>query len=98
MLTTIPRMYDPRYTVSDGTVTDVPFLRSRDDWWIFQVLRHLAVRAPPPKVEGKPHLPLKLPWDSSEVGGGGQRQLCAGVDGGKDYPDVVWSPDALGAA
>jgi len=30
--TTIRGMYDTLYAVPEGTVTDVPFLRSREDW------------------------------------------------------------------
>jgi len=40
-------------------VTDVPFLRSREDWRVCQVLRHLAVREIPPEVGDKPH----FSWD-----------------------------------
>jgi len=48
--TTIWGMYDTLYAVPEGTVTDCPFLRSREDWRVCQVLRHLAVRAIPPEV------------------------------------------------
>jgi len=53
--TTIRGMYDTLYAVSEGTVTDFPFLRSRKDWRVCQVLRHLAVREIPPVVGKKPH-------------------------------------------
>jgi len=53
--TTIRGMYDTLYAVPEGTVTDFPFLRSREDWRVCQVIRHLAVREVPPKVGDKPH-------------------------------------------
>jgi len=53
--TTIRGMYDTLYAVPEGTVTDFPFLRSREDWRVCQVLRHLAVREIPPEVGDKPH-------------------------------------------
>jgi len=53
--TTIRGMYDTLYAVPEGTVTDFPFLRSREDWRMCQVLRHLAVREIPPEVGDKPH-------------------------------------------
>jgi len=57
--TTIWGMYDTPYAVPEGTVTDFPFLRSREDWRVCQVLRLLAVREIPPVVEEKPH----FSWD-----------------------------------
>ena len=42
--TTIRGMYETLYAVPEGTVTDFPFLRSREDWRVRQVLRHLAIR------------------------------------------------------
>jgi len=57
--TTIRGMYDTLYAVPEGTVTDFPFLRSREDWRVCQVLRHLAVREIPPEVGEKPH----FSWD-----------------------------------
>jgi len=57
--TTIRGMYDTLYAVPEGTVTDFPFLRSREDWRVCQVLRHLAVREIPPVVGEKPH----FSWD-----------------------------------
>jgi len=57
--TTIPGMYDTPYAVPEGTVTDFPFLRSRKDWRLCQVLRHLAVRELPLVVGEKPH----FSWD-----------------------------------
>jgi len=56
---TIRGMYDTLYAVPEGTVTDFLFLRSREDWRICQVLRHLAVREIPPKVGDKPHFSLE---------------------------------------
>jgi len=53
--TTIRGMYDTLYAVPEGTVTDFPFLRIREDWRVCQVLRHLAVREIPPEVGDKPH-------------------------------------------
>ena len=53
--TTIRGMYDTLYAVPKGTLMDFPFLRSRKDWCVCQVLRHLAVRESPPKVGDKPH-------------------------------------------
>jgi len=53
--TTIRGMYESLYAVFKGTVTFFPFLRSREDWWVRQVLRHLAVRDFPPEVGDKPH-------------------------------------------
>jgi len=53
--TTIPGRYDTRYAVPEGTVTDFPFLRIREEWRVCQVLRHLAVREIPPVVGEKPH-------------------------------------------
>jgi len=47
--------YDTLYAVPEGTATDFPFLRSREDWRVCQVLRHFAVRQIPPKVGDKPH-------------------------------------------
>jgi len=52
-------MYDTVYAVPEGTVTDFPFLRSREDWRVCQVFRHLAVRKIPPEVEDK----LRFSWD-----------------------------------
>jgi len=57
--TTIRGMYDTLYAVPEGTVTDFPFLRSREDWRVCQVLRHLAIREIPPEVGDKPH----FSWD-----------------------------------
>ena len=42
--TTIWGMYDTLYAVPDGTVTEFPFLRSREDWRVCQVLRHRRAR------------------------------------------------------
>jgi len=53
--TTIRGMYDTLYAVPEGTVTDFPFLRSREDWRVCHVLRHLDVREIPPEVGEKPH-------------------------------------------
>jgi len=53
--TTIRGMYDTLYDVPEGTVTEFPFLRSREDWRVCQVLRHLAVLEIPPEVGDKPH-------------------------------------------
>jgi len=52
--TTIRGLYDTLYAVLEGTVTEFPFLRSREDWRVCQVLRHLAVREIPPEVGDKP--------------------------------------------
>jgi len=57
--TTIRGMYDTLYAVPEGTVTDFPVLRSREDWRVCQVLRHLAVREIPPEVGERHH----LSWD-----------------------------------
>ena len=57
--TTIRGMYDTLYAVPEGTVTDFPFLRSREDWRVCQVLRHLAVREIPPEVGNK----ANVSWD-----------------------------------
>ena len=35
-------MYDTLYAVPEGTATDFPLLRSREDWRVCQVLRHLC--------------------------------------------------------
>ena len=53
--TTVRGMYDTLYAVPKGTVTDFPFLRSREYWRVCPVLRHLAVREIPPEVGDKPH-------------------------------------------
>jgi len=53
--TTIRRMYDSLYAVPEGTVTDSPFLRNRENWRVCQVLRHLEIRDIPAKVGDKPH-------------------------------------------
>jgi len=53
--TTIRGMYDTLYGVPEGTVTDFPFLRIREDWRVCQVLRDWAVREIPPEVGEKPH-------------------------------------------
>jgi len=53
--TTIRGMYDSLYAVPEGTVTDFPFLRSRKDWRVCQVLRHLDICEIPPEVGDKPH-------------------------------------------
>ena len=53
--TTIRGMYGPLYSVPEGTLTDFPFLCSRENWRVRQVLRHLAVLDIPPKVGDKPH-------------------------------------------
>jgi len=53
--TTIRGMYGSLCAVPEGTVTVFPFLRTREDWRVFQVLRHLAVRDIPPEVGDKPH-------------------------------------------
>jgi len=66
--TTIRGMYDTFYAVPEGTATDFPFLRSREDWRVCPVLRHLANREIPPEVGNKanfswdyyPGSPLKL--------------------------------------
>jgi len=54
--TTIRGTLDTLYAVPEGTVTDFPFLRSREDWRVCQVLRHLAVREIPPEVGDKLHI------------------------------------------
>jgi len=54
ILTTIRGMYDTLCAVFEGTATDFPFLRSREDWRVCQVLRHLANREIPPVVGEKP--------------------------------------------
>ena len=57
--TTIRGMYGTLYAVPEGTATDFSFLRSREDWRVCQVLKHLAVREIPPEVGDKPH----FSWD-----------------------------------
>jgi len=57
--TTIRGMYDSFCAFPEGTVTDFPFLRSRENWRVCQVHRHLAVREIPPEVGEKPH----FSWD-----------------------------------
>jgi len=57
--TTNRGMYDTFYAVPKGAVTDFPFLHSREDWQVCQVLRHLAVREIPPEVGDKP----QFSWD-----------------------------------
>jgi len=84
--TTIRGMYDTLYAVPDGTVTDLPFLRSWENWRVCQVLRHSAVREIPPRGGGQaPPLLGVLPGVSSRVRVDGPRLLrdeCAGgVDG-----------------
>jgi len=59
MWTTIRGMYDSLYAVPEGTVTKFLFLRSREDWRVCQMLRHLAVRDIPPEVGDKPHLSME---------------------------------------
>jgi len=80
--TTIRGMYDTLYAVPEGTVTDFPFLRSREDWRVCQVLRHLAVREIPPEVGKKPH----VSWDYYP----GSPPKLGEMDGG------VYVPGALG--
>jgi len=80
--TTIRGMYDTRYAVPEGTVTDFPFLRSREDWRVCQVLRHLAVREIPPEVGDKPH----FSWEYYP----GSPPKLGEMDRG------VYVPDALG--
>jgi len=58
--TTIRGMYDTLYAVPGGTVTVFPFLRSREDWRVCQVLRHLAVREIPPRGGGQAPLLLEI--------------------------------------
>jgi len=48
-------MYGTLQAVLEGTVTEFPFLRSREDWQVCQVLRHLAVTEIPTEVGDKPH-------------------------------------------
>jgi len=57
--TTIRGMYDTLDAVPEGKVTDFPILRSREDWRVCRVLRHLAVREIPPVVGEKP----RFSWD-----------------------------------
>jgi len=67
--TTIRGMYDILYAVPEGTVTDFPFLRSREDLRVCQVLRYLAVREIPPEVGDKPHFSWEYyPWSPPKVG------------------------------
>ena len=56
--TTIRGMYDTLYAVPEGTATDFPFLHSREDWRVCQVLRHLDVREIPPRGGGQAPLLL----------------------------------------
>ena len=53
--TTIRGLYGPLSAVPEGKVTKFHFLRSREDWRVCQVLRHLSVRDIFPEVGDKPH-------------------------------------------
>jgi len=53
--TIIRGMYRPLYAVPEGTATDIPFLRSREAWRVWQVLKHLAVRDIAAEVTDEPH-------------------------------------------
>jgi len=53
--TTIRAMYGTLYAVPEGTATDFPFLRNKEDWRVCRVLGHLAVRELPPEVGNQPH-------------------------------------------
>jgi len=53
--TTLRGIYEFLDAVSDGTVTDVLFLRSREVWRVCQVRGNFAVRGLPPEVGDKPH-------------------------------------------
>jgi len=67
---TTPGMYDTLHAVPEGTVTDFPFLRSREDWRMCQVLRHLAVCEIPPEVGDKPHFSWEYyPGSPPKLGG-----------------------------
>ena len=48
-------MYRPLYAVPEGTAMDFPFLRSREAWRVWQVLKNLAVRDIAAEVADEPH-------------------------------------------
>jgi len=74
--TTVRGMNESLYAVPKGTVTFFPFLRSREERWVRQVLRHLAARDFPPEVGDRPHFSWEYypgsPPKLGEVGGGFQ--------------------------
>jgi len=82
MWTTMRGMQDILYAVPEGTVTDFLFLRSREDWRVCRVLRHLAVQEIPSGVGNKPHF-------SREYYPGSPRKLGE-IDRG------IYVPGALG--
>jgi len=53
--TGIRAIYGPLYSVPDGTETDVPFPRLKEDWRVCQVLCNLETRDLPPVVGNAPH-------------------------------------------
>jgi len=94
--TIIRRMYGALYAVPDGTVTDFRFLRGREDWLIWHVLRHLAVENLSLEVGDRPHLSWEYYQGSPyKTEGGGRRLFRAGCLGGVDYPYLSWSLHAL---
>jgi len=52
--TIIRAFYGTLYAVPEGTGTDFPFLRRKEDWQVCQVLNHLANRELPPEVGETP--------------------------------------------
>jgi len=52
------------YAVPEGTVTDFPFLRRKEDWQVCQVLNHLANREHPPDAGNAPHYSWEYCADS----------------------------------
>jgi len=90
---TIRGMYDTVYAVPEGTVTEFPFLRSREDWRVCQVLRHLAFREIPPKVRDKPHLSwIYYPVSPPKLG---EMDRCFHVPGALEEWTVRTSPRLL---
>lgn len=61
-------------------MTDMPLLRSRQDWRIFQVLMHLAVLELSPEVGDKPHFSWKYcPGSPPTLEEGNRRHYCPGA-------------------
>jgi len=99
MWTTIRGLSGPLFDVPVGTVTDFPFLRSRDDWRVCYVVRHLAVCDILAEVWEKPHFSWEnSPGSPPSVRGGGQRRLRGGCDGAVDIPHLPSPSYAVRAA
>jgi len=80
--TTKRGMYDTLYAVPEGTATDVPFLRSREDWRVCQVLRHPANREIPPAMGDK----ANFSWSYCP----GSPPELAEMDRGVQMPGALW--------